>query len=292
MSLSKTVPISLLSCLALTACSGSGGSSSSNEAVTAAVPSYQTLSSTNAGTSALGGATVAVDTTTGALINRTVSGEITHNTDARTINDGVVNMVDTDGSGPGMPYYTDGTAEMYLQQALGSYDYEYINFATLIYPSNGKTYNAVGVIGIITRAEDMPTNKPQAEYTGGAYFFEENKSTAQRIGYTFGTTKVLADFAAGKVSATVSGLQADSGTAKFDQVVMNDMDISGNGFSGSNVTLLLNGQTVSPTGTVETRGVTGTFFGYDAATGTPSEVGGVAQITGQDTLVGGVFMGH
>ena len=271
---------------------GNGSTGGGTFTPTSTTPSYETLSSTAAVTSTLGGVAIRSNGTSGALDVVTTSGTTTHNTGNTTITDGTYSLTDADGFNGGNTL-TDGTSTITTDTSALSGTYEYVTIYDQTYTSGGVTYDSRGVGGIITSASDVPTSG-MATYTGDAQ--GQVVTATQGFDLANGTSTVSADFAAGTVDATMTGFTAtdqatgNAATAPIDTISATGMTISGNGFSGGTVATTNGGAVVNVTGANTTTTAQGAFFGYDSAASAPDEVGGLVLQQGDDGFVAGGFI--
>jgi len=199
--------------------------------VTAAdTSSYETFFSTADATSTLSGTALlrrpALDRTD---LART-SGSLTHNTGETELDDGTYTLSDADGFSAGGAL-SDGTSTLLTGAAQGfARRYSYARAYTQSYAVGGTDYDVQGVIGIATLEADMPTSG-RATWTGEATgTFTTPNETAN---LTNGTASVTAAFGAGRISARLSGFDAQDATTGrrtstgFNAVEVNGMQISG-----------------------------------------------------------------
>lgn len=251
--------------------------------------SYQDANSTaNVTSNLLGGALVA-RTGSGVIEISPVSGSINSATDATRIVDNNYVFFDPDGENASGSL-TDGTGANAAVNTLSA-GYNYSAFYIINYTASGAPTQADGAIGIATDPGDMP-NSATATYQGDVLGGYVMGSTAVEFG---GTASVTADFAAGRVDANISptGFKTPFGApvaGAIDNLQMNGMGISGNRFSGGTLSTSKSGSPVSLTGAGTVNSSSGAFFGYDAATGQPAEIGGAVGAAGASGSVGAVFI--
>lgn len=265
--------------LALGACSGSGNSG--NSVNTNLI--YETLTSTAAKTSTIGGVGIranSADSTVEVVEN---NGSITHDTDALTLTDDMYTLTGPDGAG--------GTLSPNTTIDTSSYDY--VTVADQAYQTGGVDYYVTFVGGIITAAADMPTTGT-ATYTGEAAASVITATTGTVL--TNGTSTVAADFGAGTVDVTLdsfTALDSTTGTptvGPVDTIKMTGMTINGNRFAGGTLATESGGGAVDLTGTNTTTQAAGAFFGYDNTNKVPDEVGGFLKSQGDSGIVIGGFV--
>lgn len=278
--------LSLLSCISIVVvggCQTTGGGSPST--------SYEAFNSTAQKTSTLSGVVQQSNGTTGAKKLLSVSGSLTHNTDGTTVDDGSYKLVDSDGADSKM-VISDGTSTL---QYKGNFtgDYKYARTFQQSYAVDGVSYDTTGIIGIATRAENMPKSSV-ATYTGEA----EAVVIIENAGFDLksGTSSVSADFGTGKVSVTLNGFtgadlqQNQNGTIPIDEIKITDMTISGNGFSGGTVTTLKSGNVVDVIGSNVSQTSQGSFFALNEDGAAPAEVGGLVLMQGDTGLISGTYL--
>lgn len=287
-------------CSLLVACGGgSTGDGITTPTPTPTTPSYETLSSTAAATSTLGGVALRSNNTSGALDIVTTSGTTTHNTGNTTITDGTYSLTDADGFNGGNTL-TDGTSTITTDASALSGTYQYVTVYDQSYTSGGVVYDSRGVGGVVTRAADVPTTGT-ATYMGDAQ--GQVVTGTQGFDLARGTSTVSADFGARTVNVTMTGFTAtdqttgNATTAPIDTISANGMTIAGNGFSGGTVATTNGGAAVDITGANTTTTAQGAFFGFNGAQTAPSgtmaapdEVGGLVLQRGDDGIVAGAFV--
>lgn len=271
----------VVSLIGLAGCGGGGGGGGAG--------AYEPLVSSAPVTSTLGGVSVRVSASGVRLVD--VTGTTNHASGATTISDGVYTLIDSDGA-DGNYTLTDGTAifDAPAPGTLGTQSYTYVGGYSFSYP--GISSRVVG--GVITQAADMPTGG-SASYFGDA---QGGYSTGvQSVFLEGGTASVAVDFGGGLVDVAMTGFSgktAGSGapvaTPLVDAITATGMTISGNRFSGGTVTLSRGGTALTPTGSNPTDSAAGAFFGLDAATGQPAEVGGAVVSTGTQRAIYGMFV--
>lgn len=284
---------------ALAACGG--GSTNSSGGTTTPTPTsgsftYQTLNSTADATSDLVGNAVRTNGSTAALDVTTSSGTLKHDTGATTISDGTVTLTDPDGASNSVLMDSSGATS--TQGTLGfTGNYDSVTDYRLTYTANGTNFDSIGVGGVATRPQDMPSSG-NATYTGEAVGTLVTGS--QGFDLAGGTSTVSASFGTGTtgtVNVTMNGFtvrdQASGTTnnAPLDVITVNGMTIADNGFSGGTAGVSLNGASVNVTGTNTSHSAQGHFFGFDTGTSQPDEVGGSVLITGDSGRIVTTFIG-
>lgn len=277
--------------IALAACNTAGDSGVSSDG-TALSGDYQLFTSTNAVTSTVSGAAIQLTSTPNDTQVVGITGTMTHDTGATTLDDGTYELVDTDGFSPN-GLLTDGISALAVTPVQGfSTSYSYMRAYKQGYITNGTAYSTEGVFGIATQPADMPTS-------GGATWAGEAEGTFETsAGITDldnGTASVTANFASRTVTVrmdgfdTVSRSTGQNSPVGFDAVQISAMDITGNAFSGGTITAQNGNTPISVVGTRQKQSASGRFFGLTAA-GTPDEVGGVGYLRGADGTLSTIFM--
>lgn len=286
-----------VSCSALlVACGGGGGSTSAPGGGGTVTPqSYETLDSTAAASSTLAGAALRQNRSvqgSSAEVART-SGTLEHATGATTLSDGQYTLLDSNGTGTGNTL-TDGSAIFVLvDDSLHGGDYEYVTYYEGAYISGGDVYDTQGTAGVVTDARDVPSGGT-ATYTGGARGTLNDGFALTRL--VDGRSVVNADFGAGVVDVEIDGFSGEdiaTGRSRpifLDRIVIEDMAISGNQFSGGRASGTFIGTPSPDIGTVVRTEAEGNFFGFDQGIGAPDEVGGVFDIGGTSGAVTGTFL--
>jgi hypothetical protein len=283
----KTVTVKsgvLIGSLAVLAGCGGGGTTapvykSLNEAIAA--------SGTTEAPTALGGVALRSNGTTGALDITTITGEINYSTGVTSVGDGTLTVSDSTGfSATGV--LTDGTTTLsQINTPISTSAYNYVIAYSEPYSSGGVSYDSTGFVGVVTATADVQAAQ-NATYTGAADVTVTNGGSAQHLAN--GTSSLSANFAAGTADLTLNGFTA-ANSATVDTITATGMTISGSGFSGGTVLTKKADSTVNVTGTPTTSSVSGTFFGYNAATSAPAEMAGVLLINGPTGTVTGAFIG-
>ena len=183
--------------------------------------------------------------------------------------------------------------------------YEYVQAYEFGYTSGGVTYESLGVGGIVTHADDVPTTG-MATYTGEAEARLETFAGGDDldINYLEGSSTVEADFGAGILDVTLGNFTTTDddggfGTASpFNTIEITGMAISGNAFSGGDLALS-NAQLDGSSTPVDAAGITGTntattaaghFFGWDSTDSIPDEVAGGLLSAGDDATISAGFI--
>lgn len=285
----------LLACAMTIMASGGGGGSSSGVSgdvpATLQAPNYVKYAEVASNDSVLGGTSLrnpanVADATPDIA---TLSGTITHATGAIELSDGTYLFIDTDGPDPQTMSYSDAENAMITKLSLlDTSAYDYLIAGRQSYTDESKSFYNVVITGVATHSADMPKSG-QATYVGGATASGFNASSAYEL--TDGTSNIVAVFATnGGVTATLNGFATSTNMAPIDTIILKNMTITGNSYSGSSIVTELGGQPVDVTGG-GTSTVKGTFFGYTAS-GQPAETGGVFISTGSSGQLTGAFLGQ
>jgi hypothetical protein len=139
----------------------------------ATTQSYQSLTSTAAVTSTLGGVAVRGNATRNTTDIASVSGTLTHNTGRTVVSDGTLRL--TDPNGPNAQgELSDGTNTVELVDVPG---FEYVQAYTADYQQGGTRFETFGLLGVVTAPSDMP-NRGVATYRGiGGVFLRDGGGT-------------------------------------------------------------------------------------------------------------------
>lgn len=293
--------VAVLSCVALTACGGggggggagaggggTGGSGSGAGGVVPPAGTYQPLGAKAASSSALSGNLVRVAPGGKVALVR-ASGTLRRDTGAIAISDGTYTLRDPDGA-DAANRLTDGKgAEAVVTRSINGHAYDYVQIVEMTYPQGGGRVSALGAGGIPTQASHMPV-AGKATYRGNATGTQVRKSSGA-VGIHTARATVNADFAAARANLKVDNIAAVdletglAGPAPAQSITANGMTISGNGFSGGQVTV-----SGSRVGAVQSGSAEGQFYGYDYGGKIPDEVGGVYYIVGADGVISGAYV--
>lgn len=282
---------------ALAGCGGSGGGGGTMTPPMMPAPgfTYQALDSSADVTSDLAGSAVRTNGGNATLSVTSVTGTLKHDTGATTLNDGTFTLTDPDGAQNNV--LSDGSGGTSTRGALGfTGTYESVVDYRTTYTQGGTTFDSIGVGGVVTRTQDMPSSGT-ATYTGEAV--GTLVTGTQGFDLRSGTSTVTARFGSGTsgtVDVTMNGFtvrdQASGATnnAPLDTVAVNGMTISGNGFSGGTLETSLNGSPVNVTGTNTSHLAQGNFFGFETGPSEPDEVGGSLLVRGDSGRVVTTFI--
>ena len=270
----------------LAACAPSGGSEMNVSG------DYQTLASTEAGTSALGGVVMKLSALPSGNTITSSSGTLNHATGATTLDDGTYTLVDPDGYAAN-GILSDGTSTLISTPAQGFRgNYDFARAYTQAYFVSNVPHITTGIYGVVTRPTDMPRSG-SAVYSGEAQasYFDNSKT----FDLSDGDAHVTANFANGTVDVTTGGFtitERDSKAAAdigFNGIKISKMLITGNQFSGGDIVTLNNGATVQIISNVTNESALGRFFGQNSAN-LPDEVGGIGYLKGSDGTLTTIFL--
>lgn len=305
------IPALMFAIASVSACSSAPtGLTAGGPTPSHAPQNYETLTSTAAVTSTLGGSVLngGIDPVTHAFVvavsSSPLTGSLTHDTGSVTMNDGTYLFVDNNG--PDINgNLADGTGATALYRlgdigvSFGTYDY--VDLVGMYYTIAGVNYGPIGVVGMITDSGDLPV-AGSAAYMGEAFAnwgAVGGTSVADQIKFENGASTVNVNFAASTAGVTLNNFSNISDGAgavvsvvntPFDEVQGTGMAISGAHFSGGAWVTLKGGVVVNVVGAGVTTTSDGTFFGYDPSISAPDEVGGVAYIDGSTANVVGLYL--
>ncbi len=277
-----------LSCIALSAfsllaaCGGTGPTSTNtgNGPHDVGGASYPELTNSSvSSTSTLGGTTVATD---GTVSN--VTGTFTHNTGEVRFFDGTVLVTDLDG-GTGLTGLESGDVTVSIFAGDGFTEtLEYMTPVTITAPVGSGS----AIIGLVTDVSDVPSSAT-AVYTGQTSINVANGSGTFLM---TGNATTRADFGAGRVDVSLTDFNTTPTPAPFDRLNIDNMAISGQGFTGGTLTASTGGTTVTPLDGSPTLSSRGTFFGFDTQNQIPAEVGGGFRADGtSNDFISGIYTG-
>lgn len=273
--------ISCLGLIGLTACGGGGGTGVSR---TGALnddggATYPTLASVENMVSTVGGTRVGNN---GDVAN--VTGIFSHNTGATRFSDGTVTLNSTIGNG--LTGLDDGSTQVsvFAGAGLGN-QMQYLTPVTITAPIGSGS----AILGLVTNPGDIPTGAASTIFVGQSSVNVANGAGAFEM---TGTATTVADFGANDVDVTLGSFTSSSNPAPFDTLQINNMTLSGSGFSGGSLTTTLGGQGVDVVGSGATFRSRGSFFGFDTANSVPAEVGGGFRANGTSgELISGLYTG-
>jgi len=155
-------------------------------------------------------------------------------------------------------------------------------------PNNGAFYGITqGVFG--KEANYGPiTATGYFQYNGEGRALYQKEAGSQPITLTDGTAQVEINFVTNKVDMGLLNLTSNG--APFDSILVLDMDLVGNRYSGGTLGTSLNGAPVNVTGADTQSAVTGVILGDNDAQGLPLETGGVLYSRGDSGAIGAVFI--
>ncbi len=231
-----------------------------------------------------------------------LSGTLKHDTGELSTNDESYQFTGVDGMNA-QGQISDGNGSNVTITPIAGY--EYVASYDQTYTHNGQTYDNSGTIGIITEAHDMPSGG-KATYRGmSTASLQGDVTNSKIVNMKDGQSLVEADFGAGKVDVTMSNFQSvveldgnnneTPTTAPIDRILITDMDISGNRFSGGTTELQSHGNRVAfgtVTGANTNVQSEGAFFGYNNDRKALDEVAGGVYAKGDTGQVIGTFVGN
>ena len=242
------------------------------------------------GEGALGGVSLLQNGSTGTIDMSSLAGLMVFDTGAVTLSNSQVTLVDKDGfNAAGI--LSDGSISIANMSTNGTYDY-----AILIdqsYSINGVTYDATGILGLISDPAEMPTSL-KTRYSGEAHAIIVQGS--QGFDLTNGKSTLDVDFGTKRVNVSMSDFTATDmfsqkvTTAPIDTITGTDLVINGYGFSGGTYQTLSNGRVTDVTGQNTVTTGKGVFFGQDETLNAPDEIGGMVFIKGKDGIVSGWYI--
>lgn len=278
----------------LAACGGGGGAdpaTAEDPPARNGVPYPFSASGANGETeTAIRGVAVRSDATNETIEITFPTGTKNNVTRATEVSDGDYLLVDGNGFDDA-GRLTDGQSTLSLRPAASNYTS--LRTFEQIYTVNGVSYDSVGVLGVATRPEDLPT-EGSATYRGTSDLI----IIAQGQGFSVAAdSKVVASFSgSGSVNVTIDRfvttdlMTGDASTAPIDEIRVTGMSISDGGFSGGTIQTLQRDEAIDIIGADPSAVSEGVFFGYDATLSQPDEVGGMILMTGRDGTVLGSFI--
>lgn len=241
---------------------------------------YPEISDTSTtATSTLGGTNLRID---GTVTN--ISGTFTHNTGATQLSDGSVVLSDFNG-GTGLTGLSNGSTSVSVFAGSGlTTSLEYATPVTISAPIGSGS----AIIGLVTDPSDVP-NSAEAVYTGQSSI---NVASGAGAFEMTGNATTTANFGTDRVSVTMSSFTSNATPAPFDTLEINNMSISGSGFSGGTARASTGGGTVTPLNGATSLSSRGSFFGYDSVNEIPAELGGAFRIDGDPgEFISGLYTG-
>lgn len=215
-----------------------------------------------------------------------VSGDFDHSDGTTRFSDGTVTL--NASSGNGLTDLDDGTTVVSVFAGSGlSIDFQFLAPVTISSPAGSGS----AIIGLTTDVADMPTSST-ATYGGQTSLSVATGGGAFEMS---GTAQTNVNFGTNRVDVTLGNFSNSSNPAPFDELRLNNMTISGAGYSGGTLTTLQDGSTVTPLGSGATLASRGNFFGFDSENTIPAEVGGGFRANGvasdSDKLITGIYTG-
>ena len=168
----------------------------------------------------------------------------------------------------------------------------------MTYTQGADNRTVLGVFGIPTRAEDLPSSGT-ATYTGEAVLAYANLNGIRFVHSSTGRSVIEADFANGTVDInskyTTITDSNDNPVAVpvFDEIDHTGMVISGGTFTGGTSQFKSNGTNVDPVGANAVTLARGAFFGGEriGVNTRPAETAGIVVKEGDDGSVINLFIG-
>ena len=276
----------------LSACSGGGGGAleSLNQ-----VP-YPEVTTDKFQKFDLAGVGFRINSGTGAIQETTASVKSGQYVSAMSVSDGAVTLSDSDGP-TASGIVRDSAQPLAVAQLGRSGGYAYVMPMTMSYYQGGEEFYSLAMVGVQTRAQDMPTSGA-ALYSGTSRV--ESMTSDGAYTHPGSRSLVYADFDDGTADVTlVLGPQVDRATGReVDRVIsyvqVADMEMDGARFAGG--TLVLQNEFLIPIMGSLSSGATltanGGFFGLDHEAGRPAEVAGhvMAVNEAEEWVVLGSFM--
>jgi len=240
---------------------------------------YPTLSRPENVVSTLGGTRIGNN---GDVAN--ITGTFSHSNGVTRFSDGTVTL--NSATGNGLTGLDDGSTQVtvFAGSGLGT-EMQFLTPVTITAP----TGSGSAILGLVTNPSDMPTGSASATFVG------QSSINVANGGGTFemtGTATTAVNFGANDVDVTLNGFTSSSNPAPFDTLQINNMRISGSGFSGGSLSTSLDGQNVDVVGSSATFQSRGGFFGFDTENSIPAEVGGGFRADGTSgELISGLYTG-
>lgn len=274
--------ISCLSMIGLTACGGGGGGADvlrTGALTDEGGAAYPTLARVENTVSTVGGTRIGNN---GDVSN--ITGVFAHNTGATQFSDGTVTLNSTTGNG--LTGLDDGSTQVTVFTGAGlSNQMQYLTPVTITAPIGSGS----AILGLVTDPSDIPTGAASAVFVGQSSI---NVASGAGSFQMTGTATTFADFGANDVDVTLNGFTSSSNPAPFDNLQINNMTLSGSGFSGGSLSTTLGGQGVDVVGSGASFQSRGSFFGFDTANSIPAEVGGGFRADGTSgELISGLYTG-
>ncbi len=310
----KSVGFITLLPIILAACSGSSSDveqSTADEMNTAETqqPEYASLNSRTNDSSTLGGAGYSGYKKDGESFHGAaqVSGTLNHDTNEIQITVNDLNIIDEDGFDQNGRISNSEITLINLTEDKFDNHYEYVN----VFQHNNNPYYIEGndlsgqktsekhhiVAGIITNEVDVPLDGI-ATYSGeatGRYISlpADNLDESVLHNLNNGTSLVTVDFGQGVVTAELNNFDSHAANGEdllIDEIIVRNMQITGNGFSGGDLEIYKDGAEIAfidSTGDIQSHGA---LFGFDETQAIPDEVGGVIHAQDNENTLEAVFL--
>lgn len=253
-------------------------------------PNYETLASNAAQSSTVGIVGLESNNSTSAIVVTQATGTLDHATGHLTVTSANFTFA-SDANGfqnPGTT--TDGNGNSVTVGGASGFSgsYDYVVPFNANYTVSGTSYDLAGMVGGATDASDLASSGT-ASYNGEAVAGVIDGNGATTL--SDGTSLVTVDFTTQTVNVVLNGFSTSyngTGTPSgLTEIQITGMTISGNSFSGGNVTYIGD---PNPTGAGSSFNAAGQFYGYDASISAPDEVAGVLLQTGADGTVTASFI--
>ena len=160
--------------------------------------------------------------------------------------------------------------------------------------NDGTPFNAQGILGVATGANDIP-DQGVAQYAGGAELLVVTENGGSTV-LENGSSVMAADFGSMTAELRLDDFTAQDGSgnavsnAPMTAMEVTGISISGNSFSGGTITTYSGNTPVDVTGSNTTEVLEGHFYGFNSSTGAPDEVGGVILMEGDRGKIQGIFV--
>jgi len=212
-----------------------------------------------------------------------VTGDFSHDTGATRFSDGTVTLNSTVGND--LTGLNDGTTQVSVFGGSGlTTEMQYLTPVTITAPIGSGS----AILGLVTDPGDVPTTA-SATYAGQSSVNVASGGGAFELA---GAATTVVDFLANDVDVTLNGFTSSSNPAPFDTLNINNMTISGAGYSGGTLSTSLGGQSVDVVGPPASFDSRGSFFGFDSENNIPAEIGGGFRVDGTSgELISGLYTG-
>ena len=253
------------------------------------IPAYINLNDTmTGGDSTLGGKALIVGATSSATVTiRNVSGVLTHDSRKLTgFTDGSSTLTDSDGDEAGD--WTDGITTVSANTELFGGSYNFADGFNILNTANG---SGPMIVGVSSYFSSIPSTG-SATFTGDAFIQGATLGDGGESINSTGVSTIIANFGANpNVSATINNIDSPS----FDEIIISNIPIVGDGISFSGGTLQIFNDGVEATnavlGSSQSFDNQGNFFGGNSTGTEPAEAGGVFVMSGSDANISGGYIG-